>query len=104
MTNCKYLVVKGKAGLGNRMLFALTGILYARLTDRRAVIDWRDHTYSDDGSNAFPRLFDCSSCGTTDELPVTDSVAPTIWRGSLAKSVGGRRRQCRLASRLFWGY
>ena len=52
MNEDKYLIVKGLAGLGNRMLSALTGILYARLSGRRLIIDWRDPTYSSDGSNA----------------------------------------------------
>jgi hypothetical protein len=45
-----FLLVKGRASLGNRILSALTGILYARLTGRRLLVDWRDEVYSDDGT------------------------------------------------------
>jgi len=83
----KYWLVKGAAGLGNRMQSALTGILCARLTGRRLLVDWSDHYYSGDGSNVFHRFFQCPSCSPTDEIPVTDSVVPDIWRGRLRKSI-----------------
>ena len=57
MDDKKYLLVKGTAGLGNRLLFLLSALLYARLTERLLVVDWCDQTYSDDGTNAFPLLF-----------------------------------------------
>ena len=57
MDDKKYLLVKGTAGLGNRLLFLLSALLYARLTERLLVVDWCDSTYSNDGSNAFPLLF-----------------------------------------------
>lgn len=86
MNGSKFLLVKGRSGLGNRMLSALTGILYARLTDRRLLVDWSDPLYSDDGSNAFHRFFQCSLYGPTDDIPATDSVHPSIWRGRLHES------------------
>jgi len=82
----KLLLVKGIEGLGNRMLCALTGILYARLTGRTLFVDWGDFFYSNDGSNAFPRFFRCSSCAPASEIPQTDSVHPSIWRGRLRES------------------
>ena len=72
MDENKYLLVKGLAGLGNRMLAALTGILYARMSSRRLIVDWRDPTFSKDGSNAFPVLFKCPLNGPVDEIPVTE--------------------------------
>ena len=83
----KTLVVKGRAGMGNRILAALTGIVYARASGRRLVVDWRDRTYSDDGTNAFHRLFGCTSCAEGSEIPETDSVRPGVWRGHLSESV-----------------
>ena len=65
------------------MLCALTGILYARLAGRRVCVDWRDFSYSSDGLNAFPRFFEYASYTPTDEIPATDSVSPTVWRGHL---------------------
>jgi hypothetical protein len=83
MNDNKLLLVKGIAGLGNRMFCALTGILYARLTGRRLLIDWRDDIYSNDGSNAFYRFFECSLCNPADQIPETDSVRPSVWRGQI---------------------
>ena len=42
----KYLLVKGAAGLGNRVFALVTAILYAKLSDRTIAIDWRDSQYS----------------------------------------------------------
>jgi hypothetical protein len=78
------LLVKGRSGLGNRMICALTGILYARLTGRKLIIDWRDGTFSYGEENVFPLLFECPLARPVAEIPDTDSVAPSIWRGRLS--------------------
>lgn len=88
MSNDKFLLVKGAAGLGNRILSALTGILYSHLTNRGLVIDWNDPTYSNDGSNVFPLYFECPLNNTTDSIPLTASVSPAVWRGHLHKTLG----------------
>ena len=93
MNEEKFLLVKGIGGLGNRMECALTGILCARLSGRRLLIDWSDHCYSNDGSNVFHRFFQCSACPPTDEIPTTDSVSPGIWRGHLHRSAWDMRAQ-----------
>ncbi len=82
----KYLLIKGWGGLGDRTMAVATGLLYARLTGRRPVVDWTDSIYSADGSNAFFRLFDCPAAGDIDEIAPTDSVAPAPWRGRLDQS------------------
>ena len=86
MNRDKFLLVKGAAGLGNRILCLLTAILYTRLTGRRLLVDWNDTIYSTDGSNVFHRFFQCPLCSSTDEIPSTDSVNPNIWRGHLHES------------------
>src|SRR5438067_4802926 len=83
----RYLLVKGRAGLGNRMLALLIGILYGRLSRRRLVVDWSDRTYSDDGENVFHRYFSCPSCDPTAEIPAGASVTPVVWQGRLEESV-----------------
>jgi hypothetical protein len=37
----KILLIKGKGGLGNRILSAVCGLIYADLSGRTPVIDWR---------------------------------------------------------------
>jgi hypothetical protein len=79
----KFLLVKGITGLGDRILCALGGILYARLSGRTLVVDWSDSLYSSGGDNVFHRFFKSQSCLPTDEIPATDSVYPAIWRDRL---------------------
>lgn len=83
----KYLVIKGKGGMGNRMLCALTGLLYGELTGRKTIIDWRDACYSDDGSNAFGSLFHNDHVCPVNILPRDASIRPAIWNGNLHKSM-----------------
>ena len=79
----KHLVIKGVAGLGNRISCVLAGILYAQLSARRLVVDWRDPIYSSTGENMFHRLFQSSWCSTSDQIPITDSIYPAVWRGRM---------------------
>ena len=53
MATPNYVLVKGNAGLGNRLSSVLSGALYARLSGRRLLVDWTDWMYSNDGSNVF---------------------------------------------------
>ena len=79
----KFLLVKGITGLGDRILCALSGILYAQLSGRTLLIDWSDPFYSSNGDNVFHRFFESPFCSPTDDIPTTDSVYPRIWRGRL---------------------
>ena len=85
--NNKYLVVKAKGGMGNRMLCAVTGIIYGQLTGRKTIIDWRDGAYSNDGSNTFAKFFSCSSVYPETILPEGATVRPQIWTNRLDKSM-----------------
>jgi len=85
--NDKYLLVKAKGGMGNRMLCAVTGIIYGQLTGRMTVIDWRDGTYSNDGSNTFSKFFSCASVCSESVLPEDGTIRPDIWAGQLDKSM-----------------
>lgn len=91
MSKDKFLIVKGIAGLGNRMMAALTCILYARLSGRRLIVDWTDPTYSSNGFNAFPEFFLCKSSGSIDEIPVTGTVYPPVWQNRLNESAANIR-------------
>src|SRR5947209_11593871 len=87
MNSQKILLVKGIAGMGNRILFALTADLYARLSGRRLFIDWSDPLYSSDRQNVFHRLFVHPECKPNFAIPKTDSVFPPTWQGRLYASV-----------------
>jgi hypothetical protein len=86
MMGHKWLLVKGRAGLGNRVFSLLTAVLYARLTRRRLLVDWSDASYSSDGSNVVHQFFISKLFGPSDQIPDTDSVRPQIWRGHLRES------------------
>lgn len=80
----KVLLIEAKGGLGNRMLSAVTGLIYADLAGRRPVIDWRDGVYAPRGENAYPLLFqspDMPDPALFDDR--TDGVTPAIWAGRL---------------------
>jgi len=81
----RYVLVKGKAGLGNRMMSAMTGILYAMLSSRRVVIDWSDFTYSNTGENVFPRLFSTPNSDASLPVDAGEFVRPSLWKGRLHK-------------------
>ncbi|MQX37098.1 hypothetical protein [Roseospira navarrensis] len=79
----RYVLIKGKGGFGNRILSAATGIVYAELTDRQPVIDWRDNTYDSTGMNVYKTLFDSPEMPDPESLNDEQSVAPALWRGRL---------------------
>jgi hypothetical protein len=101
MRRKRWLLVKGAAGLGNRMLAVLTAMLYADITGRRLVVDWSDDAYSDDGTNAFPVYFDCPWVSGIDALPAGGSVEPPLWKNRLDLSVGELRAEVGLPKREF---
>ncbi|MEH2303255.1 MAG: nodulation protein NodZ [Nostoc sp.] len=87
MVGDKFLVAKGKAGMGNRFLALLDSILYTQLTNRKIVVDWSDETYSNNRSNVFPNYFNLHHLTQASEIPSTQSVNPSLWKNNLEKSV-----------------
>jgi hypothetical protein len=83
----KFLIIKAKGGLGNRMLSAVTGLIYADLSGRTPVIDWRDEIYAPPGVNAYPLLF--KSPITTDPaaFDTATGITPAIWSGRMHEHV-----------------
>ncbi len=81
----KALVIKAKGGLGNRMLSAVTGLVLARLNNRKPYIDWRDGMYVEVGENLYPLLFDAGWMEDITALDGETDVAPAIWSGRLNK-------------------
>lgn len=80
----RILLIKAKGGLGNRMLSAVTGLIYADLSGRTPVIDWRDGIYAPPGENAYPLLFDTPLTGTPADHDAETGVTPRVWSGLLA--------------------
>lgn len=88
------ILVKGTGGLGNRILSLLTGALFAVLTKRRLLVDWRDPIFtgrSGTAPNLFNELFDSPLVDPLPEklesLPGAQSVIPALWRGRLDETL-----------------
>ena len=56
--NEKHLILKGCAGLGNRLYTLCSAIEYAQKTDRTLLVDWTDGQFAPEGVNAFQKCFD----------------------------------------------
>ena len=82
-SNTKYLLVKGKYGFGNRLQALCEAIVYAELTKRKIIVDWKDVRYSDQEKNSFHLLFNGTLFNPTLKIPDTDSVFPSKWKGYL---------------------
>jgi hypothetical protein len=80
----RVLIIKAKGGLGNRILSAVCGLVYADLTYRHPVVDWRDGSYAPIGENAYPLLFNTPitlRCEDFDNYK--GPVSPMVWQGRL---------------------
>jgi len=53
----RYLIVKGCAGLGNRLFTLAEAIAYAKETNRKLYVDWSDGQFGDFGENVFYNYF-----------------------------------------------
>jgi hypothetical protein len=73
--------------MGNRIASVLTGIVYARLTGRRLLVDWNDLTYSRKGVNSFHEFFASPDVDPLEKVPPGLSVTPSVWQGKPRVSV-----------------
>lgn len=55
----KYLIVKGVAGLGDRLHVLTSAIEYSERTNRILLIDWSDGMFAEFGKNVFHNFFQC---------------------------------------------
>lgn len=87
------ILLKGDAGLGNRILALLTALLYSRLAHRQLLVDWRDGFYADRGINSFPLLLSCRSASPLVDDLQSDSIHPWMWTQGLALSARDMRQR-----------
>ncbi len=89
MIDEKYLVLKGVAGLGNRIDAFLGAVAFSLASRRKLVVDWGDGLYAPPNENAFLEFFSSPEIATEVGLASLErmSVAPVAWRGHLEKSV-----------------
>ena len=84
------VLVKGTAGLGNRILCLLTASLYAVAANRRLLVDWRDPIFTGRSGIApdlFSELFASPLADPLPERIESQSVAPSLWQGRLNETL-----------------
>ena len=87
----KRILVKGTGGLGNRMLSVLTASLFAIVTKRRLLIDWRDPIFTGRSGSApdlFSELFVSPIADPLPEPIEASSILPSLWKGRLDETLG----------------
>ena len=96
----KYLIVKGSGGggLGDRIRSVLTGIVYAKLTNRTIYIDWSDGKLIPQRRNVFYEIFHLKNISYVSDCPVSDDVLPSIWRGKLDASLHDQYQESALVN------
>ncbi|MEG4529160.1 nodulation protein NodZ [Microcoleus sp. D2_18a_D3] len=89
----QYIILKGIAGLGNRLSALSAAIKYAQTTNRKLIVEWNDHWYSSHSSkNVFFEFFQLvnidSSLQHTYDIPhySQKTVAPAMWFNHLTDS------------------
>ncbi|MEZ7915417.1 hypothetical protein [Macellibacteroides fermentans] len=79
----KYLILKGCAGLGNRLVTLSNAIEYCKRNERILYVDWSDGLYGLKGENIFYKYFKINNLPHVTSLPDlqpgTFSVNPKIW-------------------------
>jgi len=84
----KYLIVKGCAGLGNRLYTLSNAINYARKTNRTLIVDWKDGQFSEENTNAFNYFFKLKGVKHINDInqikdKESKSIYPTVWNNIL---------------------
>ena len=90
MSKERYLIVKGCAGLGNRMYTLSRAIQYADLNNRKIYIDWSDGQFDKKGVNPFYDYFEIDSSITQfkiHDIEEGGSVYPKLYGSNLKASI-----------------
>ncbi len=88
----KYLIVKGVAGLGNRLFSVCDAIQYALRTKRVILIDWSEGLFGPKGKNIFYEYFQLKNIPhilSLNDIPNQKSLSyfPSSWRDDLTNSI-----------------
>ena len=79
----KYLIIKGCAGLGNRLVTLSNAIEYCKRNNRTLYVDWSDGLYGLKGENVFYKYFQIKELPHSSALPELKpgeySACPTKW-------------------------
>lgn len=79
--NDKVIIVKGIAGLGNRLRCVASALEYAEKTDRSIYVDWNDGMFLPEGVNAFEeyfKIFNFNSFDRNEDLEI-ETFYPEVY-------------------------
>lgn len=79
--NNRVVIVKGIAGLGNRLRVVTAAMEYAKRTNRAIYVDWNDGMFAPEGVNAFNRYFEIVDfpCHTSYEDLKVGTFYPAVY-------------------------
>ena len=87
----KYLLLKGCAGLGNRIYSALNALDYCIANNRKLVVDWSDGQFGEKGDNIFNDCFTINDehfyDGPMEKIYNIEDCNPTNWKNKLSSSI-----------------
>ena len=75
----KICIIKGAAGIGNRLITIAAAIDYCRFSDRMLYVDWSDGMYGKKGDNIFGRYFICRSPVYNEKMVLTECTDNTVY-------------------------
>ncbi|MCF8422786.1 MAG: hypothetical protein K9H41_00435 [Bacteroidia bacterium] len=81
----KHLIVKGCAGLGNRLVTILSAIKYCEKNGRILVVDWSDGQFDKKGIDAFEKCFDVQNA-SFDKIDAIKNWDMSLHSSSLFKN------------------
>ena len=94
MSNGRYVVVKGRFGMGGRIAVMLSAYRYALETDRELIVDWNDYAYySPSVGDVFQNLFEWPPVSATPLVSLRGAtVFPDEWQSKLVAEFGGNEK------------
>lgn len=77
----KIVIVKGIAGLGNRLRCVAAAMEYAASTGRSLYVDWKDGMFALEGENAFNQYFEIFNFPHVDDFSelILDTFYPSVY-------------------------
>src|SRR5690554_3770745 len=87
-----YVILKGVAGLGNRLFTLANAIEYTLNNNRIIIVDWSDGQFSQKGNNIFPKYFELIDITKDDLSAISSNITkqnsyPKIWGQNPTASV-----------------
>lgn len=88
----RYIINKGAAGLGNRLVTVAAAIDYANKFNRVLLVDWSDGVYAEKGINIFNKFFKLENVKSIHSISQINNkrektVYPNIYRGNENKDI-----------------